>query len=257
MICCSWYILTSPTNCYPKFHFLDLLQKENVGSNLDCKLPCKYRFSEFSAKLRLLSSHWSFLAGSVRYWEFWGRWDSSVSVVKRLTSINLLLDVPMFLFSVAFQIMWPMTVSRKSVEIFYKLNYIFKIHWIHSLFKSFMTNEQVIIYFWKAVSGAPFPCLRVSLHMEEGEAPTCSTSLFWPSRCLHSCHGQPVRGAVQNSVGRPPGYRKQLRDSWKCARWKTQWQLWIPSRTQKRSTADTVISSQGLENRKKEVTNVS
>lgn len=87
----------------------------------------------------------------------------------------------------------------------------------------------------------------------------CPASLFCLLQgcsCLHSCLGQPARGALQSSAGWPPGYRnsKEILENVPDGK---QWQLWIPSRPRKRSSADTVISSEGLEKREKNVTNIS
>lgn len=204
-----------------------------------------------SSKLGLLSPHWYLLAGPLRYWKLLGRWDGSTSVVHRLTHHQSPLQVPTFLFSVFSCDLW--LCQKSQVALFYMLNYLLKIHWIHSRCESSMTNEQVVTYFQKQGLWGPL-LLRVSLHIVGGAfTPHHPTAFFILMPTF--LPGPACQGAVQNSAGRPPGYRAAKRFLKTC-QMETQWQLWIASRAQRRSTADSDFFTETWE-KKKEVTNVS
>lgn len=103
---------------------LTYFRRKNMSSSLYLKSLCKYRFPEASAKSWLLSSHGSFLTGSLRHSEFMGSCTSS-NFITWASSIS----ASFWKFQCCFSNLWPMTVSGKSSWKF------FLISW--TLFKKF------------------------------------------------------------------------------------------------------------------------
>lgn len=152
-----------------------------MDSSVYCKPLCKYRFLSF---IKAVSSVISLVFSGCP----WGG-GTAQTTVRGHSPLTFLWKFQCFFAVLPFKPVTHACFRKAKVNFFHKLNYIVKIHLGTSLFKSCMTNQQVVGLLLKSsLSGEPL-CFRVSLHMVGCACVPCKplrSTLRFPVASVHA-----------------------------------------------------------------------